>query len=283
MGIKVEFSSSMDRAVQENTFLYKALLAEVRTHGLIAIATASSGAAANNLPGGRTAHSRFKIPLQLENNSMCNIKKQSGTAELLRRARLIIWDEASMTKRQVVEALDRTMQDITSSNMPFGGKVMVLGGYFRQVLPVVRRGTRAQIVDSSIRMSPLWPSIKKMRLTQNMRARSDPWFSDFLLRVGDGVEEAVEGNFIRIPDDMVIPYTNEKESMEKLIEAIFPSLELHGRSSQYMISRAILSTKNEHVYELNNLMIDIFLGEDKIDYSFDIAEDDTNNNYPVEF
>jgi PIF1-like helicase len=60
------------------SFLYKTLLAEVRSRGLIAIVTASSGVVANNLPGGRTVHSRFKIPLQLENNSMCNIKKQSG-------------------------------------------------------------------------------------------------------------------------------------------------------------------------------------------------------------
>nr|GEZ93479.1 hypothetical protein [Tanacetum cinerariifolium] len=143
------------------TFLYKALLAKVRSHGLIALATASSGAAANNMPGGRTAHSRFKIPINLENNSLCNIKKQSGTAKLLRTAKLIIWDEASMAKRQAVEALDRSMQDITGMRLPFSGKIMVLRGDFRQVLPVVRCGTRAQILDSSLRMSLLWSVIKK--------------------------------------------------------------------------------------------------------------------------
>ena len=84
-----------------------------------------------------------------------------------------------MAKRQAVEAVDRTMQDITGVSLPFGGKIMVLGGDFRQVLPVVKRGTRAQIVDTSLRMSPLWTGIKKMRLTINMRARADPWFSDF--------------------------------------------------------------------------------------------------------
>nr|GFC44486.1 hypothetical protein [Tanacetum cinerariifolium] len=47
------------------TFLYKALLAKVRSRGLIALATASSDAAANNMSGGRTAHSRFKIPINL--------------------------------------------------------------------------------------------------------------------------------------------------------------------------------------------------------------------------
>nr|XP_043611582.1 uncharacterized protein LOC122583223 [Erigeron canadensis] len=81
------------------TFLYNALLAEVRSRVLIALASAISGVAANNMPGG-TAHSRFKIPLNLNNNSMCNIKQLSGTAELLRDAKKIIWDEASMAKRQ---------------------------------------------------------------------------------------------------------------------------------------------------------------------------------------
>ena len=158
------------------TYLYKALLANIRKCGHIALATASSGVAANNMPGGRTAHSRFKIPLNLDNNTMCNIKKQSGAAQLLRSARIIIWDEASMAKRQAIEALNRTMQDITGVIQPFGGKIMVLGGDFRQVLPVVRRGTPAQIVDSSLRMSPLWSSIIKLRLTTNMRAQTDPWF-----------------------------------------------------------------------------------------------------------
>ncbi|CAH1419280.1 unnamed protein product [Lactuca virosa] len=72
------------------TFLYKALLAEVRSRGLIALSTATSGAATNNMPGGRTAHSRFKILINLDNNSLCNINQQSGAAQLLRLANIII-------------------------------------------------------------------------------------------------------------------------------------------------------------------------------------------------
>ncbi|GKE36573.1 ATP-dependent DNA helicase PIF1 [Tanacetum coccineum] len=111
------------------TFLYKSLIATVRSRGLIALATAS---AANNMTGGRTAHSRFKISINLTTNSICNIKKQSGLAKLLCQAKLIIWDEASMAKTQAVEAVDRTMQDITGVKLPFGGKIMVLGRDFRQ-------------------------------------------------------------------------------------------------------------------------------------------------------
>jgi hypothetical protein len=46
------------------------------------------------MPGGKTAHSRFKIPLTIDNRAFCTFIKQSGTAKLLRASSLIIWDEA---------------------------------------------------------------------------------------------------------------------------------------------------------------------------------------------
>ena len=87
---------------------------------------------------------------------MCNFTKQSGIAALMRAASLIIWDEVGMTRREAVETLDRTLQDIMGSSAPFGGKVMVFGGDFRQVLPVVPRGTRAHITDATLQHSYLW-------------------------------------------------------------------------------------------------------------------------------
>jgi hypothetical protein len=74
----------------EKTYLYKALLAKVRSMNLIAIATATSGIAVSIMPDGCTAHSRFKIPIKLDNNTMYSFTKQSGTAELLRSAALVI-------------------------------------------------------------------------------------------------------------------------------------------------------------------------------------------------
>ena len=72
------------------TFLYHALLATVRSRGFIALATATSGVAASLLPGGRTAHSRFKIPINIQESTTCTVSKQSALAELLRKALLII-------------------------------------------------------------------------------------------------------------------------------------------------------------------------------------------------
>jgi hypothetical protein len=138
------------------TFLYRALLATVRGKGDIAVATATLGVAASIMPGGRTAHSRFKIPLNIEEGSYCSFTKQNGTAKLLQMASLIIWDESSMTKRQAVEALDMSMRDIMGCpRSPFGGKTIVFGGDFRQVLPVIRKGTRSQITDATLRRSYL--------------------------------------------------------------------------------------------------------------------------------
>jgi hypothetical protein len=57
------------------TYFYKALLAKVHSMNLIAIATATSGIAASIVPGGRTAHSHFKIPIKLDNNTMCSFTK----------------------------------------------------------------------------------------------------------------------------------------------------------------------------------------------------------------
>ncbi|XP_042941237.1 uncharacterized protein LOC122275954 [Carya illinoinensis] len=57
------------------TFLYRALLAEIRSKNMIVLATASFGVAASILPGGRTTHSRFKIPLNADKSSTCNVSK----------------------------------------------------------------------------------------------------------------------------------------------------------------------------------------------------------------
>ncbi|BAH92476.1 Os04g0142700 [Oryza sativa Japonica Group] len=221
---------------------------------------------ASILPGGRIAHSRFKIPIKIAHNSMCNFKKQNGTAKLLRMASLIIWDEAAMTKRQAVETLDRSLQDIMGCSLPFGGNVIVFGGDFRQVLPVVTRGTRAQIIYATLQRSYLWKNIRKIRLSHNMRALYDPWFSDYLLRIGNGTENTIGDDYVCLPDEIVIGYVDIEDSVNTLIEYVFPSLndERNTTSVEYMSTRAILLTKNDFVDKLNTKMIDRFHDKEKI-------------------
>ncbi|ONM00916.1 hypothetical protein ZEAMMB73_Zm00001d030376 [Zea mays] len=266
------------------TYLYRVLLVTLRNQSKIAVATATSGVAASIMPGGRTAHSRFKIPLTIDDGAVCSFTKQSGTAELLRKASLIIWDEASMTKRQAVEALDNSMRDIMGRlALPFGGKTIVFSGDFRHVLPVVRKGSRAQIVASSLRMSYLWESMSHLKLVSNMRAKNDPWFAEFLLRVGDGTEDTSSDGDIRLPDDVCVPYNGSDSDLDNLIDFAFPNLNENMSDSTYITSRAILSTQNDWVDMINVKMIDRFQGEHMVYHSFDSAMDDPHNYYPPEF
>lgn len=125
----------------------------------IIVTVASSGIASQLIPGGRTAHSRFCIPIECNEESTCNISQGSELADLIIKTTLIIWDEAPMTHRYFFEALDKTMRDIMSVrdpdsiDKPFGGKVVVLGGDFRQILPVITGGSIQDIVLSSINAS----------------------------------------------------------------------------------------------------------------------------------
>ena len=83
-----------------------------------------------------------------------------------------------MTHRIAFETLDRTFRDILSVqteepvNIPFGGKVVVLGGDPQQILPVIENGSRQQIVNAAIINSSLWSNVQILTLTTNMRLKS---------------------------------------------------------------------------------------------------------------
>jgi hypothetical protein len=81
------------------TFLYRCLIATIRSEDLIVVATATSRIAASIMPGGSTAHSVFKIPIKITDGSICKFSKQRDMTDLLRRLALIIWDKVAMTKK----------------------------------------------------------------------------------------------------------------------------------------------------------------------------------------
>ena len=174
--------------------------------------------------GGRTSHLRFKVPINADDSSLGNISKQNGIAELLRRAKLIIWDEAPMAKQWVIETFDRTLKDIMDSRLLFGGKVIVFGGDFHQVLPVVRCGTKAKSINVSLVSSYLWPKMEKLRLSINMRTHSNSNCTDFLLRVRNGEVPMTSEDMIKIPNEMLIKYNDDENLEDCLINDIFLSL-----------------------------------------------------------
>ncbi|PWZ44463.1 hypothetical protein Zm00014a_002809 [Zea mays] len=116
------------------TYLWNSIITFLHSRKHIVLSVASSGVASLLLPGGRTAHSRFKIPCELDEGTICDIKHGTMLCELIQTTSLIICDEALMTHKFAFEASDRSLRDILASsspmatNLPFGGKVVVLGG-----------------------------------------------------------------------------------------------------------------------------------------------------------
>ena len=80
------------------------------------MAVASSGIAALLIQGGRTTHSRFRIPINITDESTCEIKQGTHLAELLKKTSLILWDEAPMANRKCFEALDKSLREILIFN-----------------------------------------------------------------------------------------------------------------------------------------------------------------------
>ncbi|GKD17582.1 DNA helicase [Tanacetum coccineum] len=132
-----------ERFSEGKTFLWKTIISTLRSEEKIVLEVALSGIASLLLPCGCIAHSRFKLLLELTEESLCRITKNSHLRKLLANTDLIIWDEAPMNDRRCFEALDRSLRDIlTEPHSLFGGKSVLLGGDFRQTLLVKKRGVK---------------------------------------------------------------------------------------------------------------------------------------------
>ncbi|XP_015933942.1 uncharacterized protein LOC107460125 [Arachis duranensis] len=217
----------------------------------------------------RTAHSRFSIPITITDESTCNIKHGSLKAELLIQSSLIIWDEAPMLNKMCFEALDRTLRDLMSvtdqhkTHQPFGGKVVVLGGDFRQILPVIPKGSRHDILASAINSSHLWSFCKILKLHTNMRLLMSyldqdegemKRFANWILDVGNGNIGSVVGDEseVEIPNDLLITTTDDP--LSHLVDFAYPNCcktcQITGIEKKYLSSNTICQAdENEDVQQ----------------------------------
>ncbi|XP_076886945.1 uncharacterized protein LOC143536652 [Bidens hawaiensis] len=231
------------------TYLWKTLSASIRAKGEVVLNVASSGIASLLLEGGRTTHSRFLIPINLTEDSICPVKGNTDVYELLRQTSLIIWDEAPMIHKHAFEALDRTLKDVmngdsaNTSESLFGGKVVVFGGDFRQILPVVTNGTRSECVNACINSSYIWSKYK-------------------LLHIGQGTLGGPNDgeSIIDIPDDLLI--LNSVDPIGDLIRFVYPDILNRFNELTYFQDCALLAPLNEVGQEINDRMLALFPGDE---------------------
>ncbi|GJR59128.1 ATP-dependent DNA helicase PIF1-like protein [Tanacetum coccineum] len=199
-----------------------------------------TGIAALLLPGGRTAHSRFVIPLELLENSTCGIKQNTHLAELMQEVKLIIWDEAPMTQKYAFEALDKTLRDILGFQNPekreqiFRGMTVLLGGDFRQILPVIPKGKRPDVVQACINRSELWKHCNVFMLTQSMR-----------------VNEYYPNGEI----------DNRKQKFNQWVLSVGNGIVPAKTDDEYLKERVILTPRNDDVDEINTYMFNKLAGK----------------------
>ena len=273
------------------TFLINLMLAKIRSDGDIALATISSGIAATLLDGDTTAHSRFKIPIDIESDSTCNIPAQSHLAELIREIKLVFWNETPMQHRHTFETIDCIFKDIHNDPRSFEGVVFCFYEDFRQILPIVPRETRGQIVSASLKHSSFWHHIQHLPLTINIRLFSpqispeerlrQEEFANRILTIEEG--RGTINETIQWPLNGIIP-DNTSQSLTK---AIYPTLTDPNASlptAQHLAERAILAARNDTIDNLNEQLLASMNDEFFTSYNADKMMDDKNaKTYTTEY
>ncbi|XP_071688591.1 uncharacterized protein [Rutidosis leptorrhynchoides] len=186
-----------------------------------------------------------------------------------------------MVNKMCVEALDRSMRDICHQSNPdsmdtlFGGKTVVFGGDFRQILPVIQKGKREDIVDASLNSSYLWDYVTVLKLTVNMRLcgieteANTRSFAQWILDIGNGdVGESEDGVFdIEIPQDLLI--TDLDDPIGSIISTIYPDYLFNLGNPEYYQQRAILAPTHEVVNIISDRMMMCLEGEERSYFSSD--------------
>ncbi|XP_044005604.1 uncharacterized protein LOC122850538 [Aphidius gifuensis] len=232
------------------TYVYSTIYHLLRSNGKKVATMAFTGIAAILLPEGRTMHNLFAMPVPIYVDSTSNIKQQSKAAEELRNIDVIICDEAPMAPRYCLELADRTCRDIMNNKLPFGGKIMLMGGDFRQLLPVLKN--------------------------ENMRTLpEESEFAKYILDVGNGTLN--DNN-----DNLVIPKECLANRNDDIVEVIFKKI-IDERKYESLSKVAVLSARHLDVDNINDRVVQL-LDEDteKIFTAIDSTENCDNgelNNY----
>lgn len=194
------------------------------------------------------------------------INPTSARADLIRQAAIVIWDEAPMANRAVLAAVDEVCRRIMGCETPFGGKVIILLGDFRQTCPVVRYGSRAQVIDASIKSSPLWPLFTVLPLVTAVRNAADPEYAAFVDAIGDGAGPDV--------DLSILPRV---QNQAELRSTIYPAQTL--REPIECATRAILAPTNRQVDAYNDEIMDMLEGDAQTYLAADLLKETENNEF----
>ena len=247
------------------TFVYRYLIERLRGNNLSISSTAWVGVAASLLQGGQTIHSFYNLPIELNEDSVCRFSPSK--INILHSTSLFIMDEASMISSPGLQAIERSMRDVFSSNVLFGGRVIVLGGDFRQTLPIPPPQIAHRLLGYTILNCPFWSQFRRFRLTNNMRVLpGQERFAQFLMDVGN--DTLPRSNKQPYPDCVELPSAICTD--EDLINKIYP---VNLTKEEYR-NRIILCPTNKTALAINEQLMGRINGVQRTYLSADSAVTD---------
>ena len=255
---------------------------------------AQTGIAASLLDGATTFNKAWRCPLDVRDGTTPNIFDQDPYAKYLKSAALFIWDEAAQGSKFQANMIDIYMQKMTGRKQPFGGKPFLATGDWRQTLPILKGFKVAKILESTLKMSTMWPTITKLELRQNMRVNADQWaFQNWLGKIGDGkipkfeYKPGMKTDLVPIDNRVVIHRDPNVIPVKPLIEELID--EIFGESISYEEAMAtdepncIVTPFNVHKNFVNGKVLDRLKGENPNERAeirryvgFDSVKDDNN-------
>ncbi len=159
-----------------------------------------------------------------------------------------------------------------------------MAGDFRQTLPVIPKGSKANELKACLKASPLWQNVTKLNLTVNMRAQlfgdqSASLFSRQLLSIGNGqLHYNAEHQLHELPCGKMVPTNNDLKIQ------VFPNIAEKFRNPKWLCERAILAPRNDSVDKTNLELLRLLPDMEQSFRSIDtIVDADQAVQLPTEF
>ena len=260
------------RAGRGKTWLMNLIVACARSANRVVLCVAATAIAASQFPGGRTAHSQFKIPVsdgerRPDAKVVCTLQHESGQADFLKSVDLIVWDEILNQHGADVVAVDELLQELKGNTRPFGGIPVLFGGDVRQIPPIVQNSSQAEhIVAATVLRTNVWRQLAKHELVKPVRDAEDPTYSAYVDSLGDGTAVPVEyqgtircetnATRVGLPPSLH-GHTGVVYTEDALIDATYGS-NLHRLNThpQDYVKHAIMCTTNHRVKEFNSRIVE---------------------------
>ncbi|CAN1726034.1 ATP-dependent DNA helicase PIF1 [Linum perenne] len=158
---------------------------------------------------------------------------------------------------------------------PFGGKIVILGGDFRQTLPVITHGRREDSLGASLTRSYLWNHCILLRLHSNMR------INDSSINTSQSFDD------LSFPDWVLA--IASPNPVAAIVACVYSNLQASYQNVAYIRSRAIITPINKVVTTINDYVLGKLAGTTKIYLSADTLTTTGPNQtsleiqYPTEF